>query len=257
MEKERWEIALEKFISKWRTKKEVVGAVACGSYITGNPSRHSDIDVHILLNKKIKWRERGNKIVDGTLIEYFANPMPQNFKYYQDDFKSRRKINIHMFTTGRILFDKDGDVKKIIEKAKEWDKKKFDKSKRIPIELSKYSLWDMNDNLEEVYESNAEDFYFVYYNYLNDLFDSYSKFLGYNGVSPNKLRRFLTDNKDKAKYKMPDFPDSVFVPIFVEAITLKDKKEMMALYTKLTNYVLTKMKGFNIDGWKIRSPVEK
>lgn len=257
MEKERWEIALEKFVSKWKNKKEVVGAIVCGSYVTGNPSKHSDIDIHLILDKKVKWRERGNEIIDGILIEYFANPLSQHIKYFEDDFKSRRKINIHMFTTGRILFDKNGDLKKIIEIAKDWDKKKFDKPKKIPIEISKYFIWDMRDNLEEVYESNNEEFYFVYYNFLNDLFESYSKYLRFDGVNVNKIRRFLTDNKDKTKYKMPDFPDSNFVSMFVDAIKLKDKKEMMGSYHKLTDYVLNKMSGFNIDGWKIRSPVEK
>jgi predicted nucleotidyltransferase len=257
MKKEMWEIALEKFVSKWKNKKEVVGAIVCGSYITGNPSKHSDIDIHIILDKKVKWRERGNEIIDGILIEYFANPLPQHIKYFEDDFKLRRKINIHMFTTGKVLFDKTGDLKKIIKIAKDWDKKKFEKPNKIPIEISKYSLWDMRDNLEEVYESGNDDFYFVYYNYLNSFFESYSKFLGFSGINVNKLRRFLIDNKDKKKYKMPDFPDPSFVSMFVEAIRLKDKKDMINIYNKLTNYVLTKMKGFNIDGWKIRSPVEK
>lgn len=45
----------------------------CGSYITGNPSTHSDLDVHIILNENVNYRERGNKIVDGLLIEYFKD----------------------------------------------------------------------------------------------------------------------------------------------------------------------------------------
>jgi DNA modification methylase len=109
---EKWEIATEKFLKKWKNKKEVVGAVLCGSYITGNPSKHSDLDIQILLDKQIIWRERGNKYVDGFLIEYFANPLPQNLEYYQSDYQRRKKAHIHMFLTGKILFDKNGDVKK-------------------------------------------------------------------------------------------------------------------------------------------------
>ena len=70
---EKWELALKKFLKNWENKKEVVGAIVCGSYITGNPSNHSDIDIHLLLSSKTKWRERGNVIIDGILIEYFAN----------------------------------------------------------------------------------------------------------------------------------------------------------------------------------------
>lgn len=257
MQKEKWEIALEKFISKWKSKKEVVGAVVCGSYITGNPTKHSDIDVQILLDKKIKWRERGNEIIDGILIEYFANPLPQNFNYFEEDYKSRNRTNVHMFTTGKVLFDKNGDVKKMIEKAKYWKKRKYVKMDKISIESYKYYLWDMCDNLEEVYESDSGEFYFVYYNYLNTLFKSYSNFVGFDSISINKVKRFLTSEKDRIKYHLKDFPDKFFVEKYVGAINIKDKSQLMNEFKEIILYVLDKMGGFNIDGWKLRSPVEK
>lgn len=255
--KQSWEIALDKFVEKWKRKKEVVGMVVCGSYITGNPSKHSDIDLQILFDKKVKWRERGNEIIDGVLIEYFANPLPQNLKYFENDYSKRKKINIHMFLTGRVLFDKNGDIKTIIKKAREWDKKKFVKMGKIPFELTKYSIWDMKDNLEEVYDCDSGEFYFVYYNYLNELFKDYCNSLRYIDIPANKLRRFLVNDSDKKKYNVPDFPDKNFLEIFIKAISIKDKTEMMAEYTKITNYVLNKMGGFDIDGWKLRSKAGK
>lgn len=254
---EKWEIAVEKFLKKWQNKKEVVGAVVCGSYITGNPSKHSDIDIHILLDKQIIWRERGNEYIDGFLIEYFANPLSQNLKYFEDDYSSRRKMNLHMFKTGRIIFDKNGDVKKLIETAKKWDKKEYKKLPQVSKEISKYFLWDMNDNLEEVFEANGEEFYLVYYVQLEKLFDSYAAYLCYDNIAVYKIKRFLTNNKDKIKYYVKEFPDLVFLKLYVNAITLNDKNKMMKEYQKLTKYVLDKMDGFNIDGWKIRSSVEK
>ena len=121
MDEGEWKKAISKFIVPWKKRKEVVGALVCGSYVTGNPSRHSDIDVQILLGKNVKWRERGNRIIDGVLIEYFANPLPQNLRYYENDHRERDRINVHMFLTGEVLFDKNGDLKTLIEKAKEWD----------------------------------------------------------------------------------------------------------------------------------------
>lgn len=49
----KWKIALEIFLKEWQDKEEVVGALVCGSYITGNPSKRSDIDVHIIW--RIMW----------------------------------------------------------------------------------------------------------------------------------------------------------------------------------------------------------
>jgi len=100
------EIALQKFLSKRENKKEVIGALVCGSYITGNPSKHSDIDLHIILKKDTKRRERGNEYVDGILIEYFANPVSSLTKYFESDYKANKKITIHMIASGKVLFDK-------------------------------------------------------------------------------------------------------------------------------------------------------
>ena len=252
-----YEIAVEKFIENWEHKKDVVGAVICGSYVTGNPSKHSDIDVQIILNEKVKWRERGNKIVDGFLIEYFANPGGQNLKYFEKDFKRNRKIQIHMLTTGKVILDKNGDVKKLIKEAEKWDKKKFTKSNKFEIEINKYHIWDMLDNLEEVYEEKEKDFYYVYYNFLSTLLDSYSRFIGFNSINANKVRRFLSDKKDQKKYKMKNFPDKTFVKMYLKAMELSDKSNMISNFKQISEYVMKKMGGFNIDGWKIKSEVEK
>ena len=64
-------------------------------------------------------------------------------------------------------------------------------------------------------------------------------------------------DKDKIKYRLSDFPDKVFLEKYVKAISLKDKVEMMKEYKQITKYVLNKMGGFNINGWKLKSPVEK
>lgn len=89
---ERWEEALDKFLSEWRRRDYVVGALVCGSYVTGSPTARSDIDVHIILAEESDWRERGNRYVDGCLIEYFANPPRQIRTYFA--FLTKTKLNI-------------------------------------------------------------------------------------------------------------------------------------------------------------------
>ncbi len=251
---EKWEIVLEKFLKKWKDKKEVIGAIVCGSFITGNPSKHSDIDIHILLDSKTKWRERGNEIIDGILIEYFANPIKKHYEYNDEDYKQRRKINAHMFATGKILFDKTGELNKLIIDSKEYLNKKYPKQNEIQIESAKYKIWDMCDNLEEVFELNDDDFFFVYYNYLNETFETYSKYLQFDSIPANKLKRFLVNDFDKKKYNISNFPDIKFVKILINAIGIKNKNKMMKEFKNMTAYILEKMGGFNINGWKINSP---
>lgn len=254
MKKQKREIALEKFLVKRKNKKEVIWAIVCGSYITGNPSKHSDIDIHILLDSKTTWRERGNEIIDGILIEYFANPTKRHHQYLEEDLKSRGRMNAHMFCTGKILFDKKWELKELIKYSRKYLKKKNPKPNKIQIEIAKYHIWDMCDNLEEVFESKSDEFYFVFYNFLNDLFETYAKFLQFDSIPVHKLRRFLVNEKDKKKYHVSNFPDEEFTKMIVSVINLKDKSKMMKEYKNLTNHVLEKMGGFNIDGWKLKSP---
>ena len=43
-----WKEVLEKFVSEYKDKDYVIEAVLCGSYATGNYTKRSDIDVHII-----------------------------------------------------------------------------------------------------------------------------------------------------------------------------------------------------------------
>lgn len=251
----KWEIALEKFTKKWENKKEVIGILVCWSYITWNPSKHSDIDIHIILNSNISWRKRWNEIIDWILIEYFMNPITKNYEYLEDDLKSRRKINAHMFATGKIILDKTWDLKKLITHSKKYMKKKYKKQNKFEIEIAKYSIWDMCDNLEEIFDFNGKEFLFVYYNSLSNLFEIYSKFLQFDSSPVHKINRFLTNQKDQKKYHIKTFPDNNFTKKYIQAINIKDKSSMMKEYKNLSNYILEKMGWFNIDGWEIKSSI--
>ena len=253
---EKWEKALNKFIDKWKNRKDVTGILVCGSYVTGNPTRHSDIDLHIILDAGTDWRERGNEIIDGILIEYFANPARTHQSYAENDYKNRKRMNAHMFLTGKVLFDKTGELKTLVEDAKKQYEREYRKPGKAESEIAMYLLWDRCDNLEEVYEAGNGDFPFVYFNDLYALFDVYSGYLQFDKIPPFKLMRLLTNESDKKKYRIPDFPDNHFLTIFVKAMQLKDSAEMMETFQSLTAYVLDKMGGIEIHGWKIRGPAE-
>ena len=52
-----WEEKLNKFLDEFEHIDDVIGVLVCGSYITGNPSTHSDLDVHIILDEKVDYRK--------------------------------------------------------------------------------------------------------------------------------------------------------------------------------------------------------
>jgi predicted nucleotidyltransferase len=85
-----WQKATNKFLKKYKKEDYVIASIACGSYITGNPTKHSDIDLRIITDNKTNWRERGNKIVDNFLIESFDKPL--YFKRIYKFFINKRRF---------------------------------------------------------------------------------------------------------------------------------------------------------------------
>lgn len=249
-----WEKALDTFLKSWRDRPEVTGAMVCGSYVMGQPTAHSDIDMHILLADGTLWRERGNQIVDGFLIEYFANPPRQIIEYFREDYAEHSQMAVIQFLTGKILFD-DGTIQQLKAEARKWHDKPFPEQAPVVQELTKYGLWDMLDNLQDAAGQDAPHFWFVYHNLLADLLRQYCKVTGYPVIVPHKALQILTDEGTRAKYLLPPFPDETFRDLMALALVISGRDEALQLYEKLTQHVLNKMSGFEIDGWKLRSPL--
>lgn len=252
----KWTIALETFLKDWQDKEEVVGALVCGSYVTGNPSKHSDIDVHIILADNVEWRKRGNRVIDGFLIEYFANPPGQIRGYFQDDFKKRRTMSMVQFKTGRILFDYTGIIKDLKFEAEEWLKENYKQMNKTLLEIKKYELWDALDNLKDCYEQKRKDFSFTYHHSLAILFLAYCQFLNLETIPFYQIHAYLEDPIYLQKYSKSAFPDDDFKEIFMRAMQEDHAEKMMALYEALVDYVLIQMGGFHIDGWYVKSPID-
>ncbi|MGK0307867.1 MAG: hypothetical protein ACI8RP_000823 [Urechidicola sp.] len=161
-----------------------------------------------------------------------------------------------MFTTGRVIFDKDDSLKELVKEAKRYMKKPFKKPNKSMNEINKYGLWDLQDNLEEVYKRGKNDFNYVYFNVLHETFQNYSKYLGYHSVPINRVRRFFTEKRDQQKYMIPEFPDKKFVTLFVKAMEEENREKMFEYSKKISKHVLNDMGGFKVDGWSIKTKTE-
>ena len=251
-----WEKAVEKFIGKWERNKEVIGALVCGSFVTGNPTKHSDIDLHIILSDKVTWCERGNVIIDGFLIEYFCNSSKQIKKYFEEDYKEGTDMSFNQFLTGKIIFDKKDRIKDLKKIARKFKNKSFIKLDKTSIELQKYELWDNLDNTIDNSKKNSIDFYFIYYFTLKKIYNTYTKHLQYPFTSVDKTYMTLKSKEARTKYLMKDFPDKKFIKLFTNAIKKSRKSIMLNNLKLLTKHVHNKMGGFKINGWKLRTSVD-
>ena len=145
----RFEAAVDEFLVPWRKRRQVVGALITGSYVTGSPSAHSDLDLNIVLAEGTAWQERGNRIVQGYLVEYFVNPPEQTRKYFHSDRESHRLITATMYATGEIVFDLDGSVARLVREARKSLRTPFPRLAPKRVEVMKYLIWDSLDNLGE------------------------------------------------------------------------------------------------------------
>ncbi len=253
--KEKHMQAINKFLENWRNKSYVEGAFLTGSAVTSYFSKYSDLDVYIVLSPRVKWRERGNVIIDGILIEYFANPVEQIRKYFKEDFERNRKTMARMLVIGKVVFDRHGVVAKLKKEAEKWMKRGFKKMSKASLEIAKYSLWDELENLKDLYAQKTLDFELLYNKLLIQVLESYAKFLRVEIPPFSKLIKFFTDNRFRKEYRYKEFPDKRFEKLFISCLKADSRKEKMLCAKKLVKYVLEKMDGFEINGWKLRSEV--
>jgi hypothetical protein len=247
-----WEIALNKFLLPWQKKSYVTGALVCGSRIHGTDTENSDIDLHIILSNQTTWRERGNCLVNGFLIEYFCNPIAQHYEYMKEDISSFSRINLRMLAFGQIVFDKDGSLSKLKTESLNKFNKQFRKLSKAEIELGKYALWDGLDNLQDLNILNSKFYQHSHHLLLHQTLELYRRFLGVEIGPSSKIVRFFTDKDFRKKYQLKEFPDKKFTQLFVKAI----ESETLLSIKNLIEHVFVKMGGFKIDSWKFRSKVQ-
>ena len=250
-----WEERLNKFLENFKYKNDIDGILVCGSFITGNPSSHSDLDVHILLKEKVDYRVRGNKIVDGLLIEYFANPPRQIREYFKEDYSEIRPMAQIQFITGKILLDKTGEVQKLKKEARKMLDKRYSDLNTDINELNKYELWDMLDDLQDGFENDRDDFDFIYYCNLDKLLSLYMKYIKYPYHKKTILGN-ITSEIVKNKYLLEELPDKQISGLIKNCIILKNKEDRMKNYELLINKILNLTGGFDIDKFEFKSLVD-
>lgn len=251
-----WETAVRRFVTRWAESRPVSGVLICGSFITGEPGPRSDIDLHIVLPEGTGWRERGNRVIDGYLIEYFANPPAQIRKYFHDDLRSRRTMSLVQFATGSIHADSGGTVEALAALAKSLLPAAFEIPRSAALELLKYSVWDTVDNALDACERGAPDARFVYYTALEALFDDYSRFLGRPRLSPHRIMASLSGSSLRRRYLLDDFPDRAFADEYIAAITDRDDSAMPRHLEAIAGIIFTAAGGFEIDGFSVTTPAD-
>lgn len=253
---EKWEKALNKFLERYQDKDYYEGAIACGSYVSKNNNEFSDIDVHLVLKRGNEWRERGNLEVDGFLIEYFANPVNKYECYFQEEFSDFDCCTLAMFANGIVVSDKNGEVKKLKEKASELLKGDVRDLSEFELLTEKYHCWDSYDELCVAFKENRSAFYLIYFELYKRLVGLCTKIKNMRTMSFTKLDKLLMDKIFRDNYGISKFYDEYETEIIKKCIEIEEKEVMLNKITVLYNYVMKIAGGFDINKFVLRSEVK-
>ena len=103
---------------KYLENEHVLGCFFYGSFLTGYYNNNSDIDLHIIFDDFEPERLiRGNKHIDGMRIEYFEKPIGDLYLSINTEFNNQNNALLSILGTSRIIFDKNGDLKKLQQYA--------------------------------------------------------------------------------------------------------------------------------------------
>lgn len=250
---EKWKLALKEFLKKYEDDDDVIGAVLCGSYATGNQNEDSDIDVYLVLKDNVSYRERGNVDSNSYLIEYFMNPVWKIKKYMEDEFSKNKLSTISIFAYGKIIYDLDGSTKELQDLALEYIDKPLNTIKSSNLDMNNYHLWDYLDELKVCLKEKNPNFNLIYYDLLESVYNSYAEYLSIPKFPKTKIYKILTDETFRRRYHVFSLPEEDFVKLYLRCFELDKPETMYKNMEALVNYYYKKQGGFNIRTFKLKS----
>lgn len=253
---EKWKLALKEFLKQYEEDDDVVGAVLCGSYATGNYNEYSDIDVCLVLKDGTLYEERGCVDSSSYLVEYFMYSKQKYKEYMKTQYNKGKMILINMLAYGKIIYDVDGSVKELQNLALDYIDKPLNNITADKLDMNNYHLWDKLDELKVCLKENNPQFNLVYYNLLGDVYDAYSEYLSIPKLPKTKIYKILTDEDFRRKYHIFKLPEEEFIRLYINCFELQKTDIMYKNMEELINYYYKKQGGFNIRTFKLRTDLD-
>ena len=250
---EKWKRALSLFLEEYEDNDDVIGALLCGSYASGNETNNSDIDVHLILKDSVDYRQRGVKEVNGFLIEYFMNPIRILKKEIEEENIDGGNCTTTMFAYGKIIYDLEGKVKELQDFATDYfDKPLKDKSIN-QIKMNNYHIWDLLDELKTALDEKSNNFELIYYNLLSKIYNCYAEYLNIPKLAISKTYKILSNEEFRKKYHVYKLPEKEFIKLYLDCFEKMIKEDMFNNISKLVEYYFNKQGGFDITKFYITS----
>lgn len=231
---------VEKFIKKFKNNKNVSAILLFGSYVNSEMDKNSDLDFYIILKNSAK-RERGNTWIDGVEVEYLKNPVSQIRKYLLKEEKSNKYSTANILTNSIILYKKDNSINKLIKSAKIIFKKNK-KISKTEIEIYKYKLNDLQNDLEDVYLKNDVLNFKIIENQIFD--ESIKIFRRIKNIKIDKNKLFVSEIKSK---------NPNFYKLLSKSAKETNINKRFKNTNKIINYIENELGGKRSREWKLVS----
>jgi len=226
-------------VRQYKRDKNVLGIMLFGSTTQDKFDQYSDVDIYILLNKKGKL-SRNNFVKDGVRVDIIFNTIKEVKNYLKEDKGNIRRITSHMLAYGKILFQREGVLKKVFLIAQKNLKLKT-KYKGSEVLMHKYSIDDFWGEVQRDIE-NKDYLAFGLDSQLlvNNILELFLKLNGEFLQQPNEMMKILK----KLDKKFADRMES-----FYREDNIQKKKEILA---KLVEYIYRKSGGPLPKRWMLK-----
>lgn len=238
---QKFQSALDKFVEKHKKNPNVIGIILSGSFIHSEPDKNSDLDLSVVL-KKSQFRERGNTWIEGIEIEYFINPIEQIKYSFETEVGDKAPCTVHMFANSQILYKKGNEIEKLIKEAKKIMKKGVSSMGNMEKELAKYSLDDLQKDLEDTYLKKDRFAFSIIA--MKILEKSLSVFTKLKKIQKEKSKRL----REQLKNLEPEFEKLYSKALF--EVSLEKKYKALVI---LIDYIERHLGGKRPKEWKLRS----
>ncbi|MBR5501615.1 MAG: nucleotidyltransferase domain-containing protein [Oscillospiraceae bacterium] len=252
---QQWSMAAETFLRRYKNEAWFLGAILTGSYATGNNHDSSDVDLFIVANDTVTWRERGNMLVDGVMIEYFINPLRQVLAELDAAFSENSLATTQMFANCKILYDIDGSIAAIVERAKnDLENGEIAPASSYGRAMNCYTVW------HSYYElcAKAKAHQNIAFSYNLFLCDTLKAYLA-NSVLPlmpiHKAERILADEAFRQRYNLHKMPEQQFTEKLLACFAANEISEQCACAQELYDYFMAQFPDFDINNFSFRSEI--
>lgn len=250
---DKWKLALREFLKKYEDDDDVVGAILCGSYATNTQNEYSSIDVYLVLKEDANYSLMGNTDSNSYLIEYFMNTKEGILECMEKEFNYNKQSTANMFSYGKIIYDLDGSVKELQDKAVEYIDKPFNEITGNKLDKNNYHLWHYLHELKVCLKENNPQFNLIYYKLLNDVYDVYAEYQGLPKLPKTKIYKILTDEEYRRKLHIFKLADDDFIKLYIRCFELDKPNTMYKNIEMLINYYYEEQGGFNIRTFELRN----